>query len=528
MLCHPSLMNILPLSCVVLVVLVAALFPDVAVSQNLDLTGVTLFRALTTNLDGTGIRVAQTEAMVGANAWEVDSSQSGLPGRFSYYSSAGSATVYPNSVGSSSWHAQLVATNFYVPLGGVATNVLHVDNFGAMYFYNYMVSPTTPPNCNDSIVNQSWIFNGLDVSTQRQVDSGYDNYAARYNTLFVSGAGNGGPVSAPSTCYNGIAVAVCDGTSSYGPTPDNGRSKPDLTAPGFGTSYSTPYVSGSAAVLLQAALRGDGGSDTNSAADIRTLKALLLNGAVKPIGWTNSSSAPLDTRYGAGILNLFNSYKELSFGKYPFINSDLVASGGSHPPSGATGTVNANNGWDFNSIVSTQASNSVDAVNHYYFNLTGAVYTATATLVWNRQANQNSINNLGLFLYDTTNSNLIAQSTSPVDNVQHIFLPRLAAGRYDLQVWKAGGANIVSTNESYALVWAFPAPMLTVGRAGANVTLSWAVYPAGYAVEATTKYPATGWGTNNLPGPVFTTGTNTVTVPATAARQVFRLQQPGS
>ena len=39
---------------------------------------------------------------------------------------------------------------------------------------------------------------------------------------------------------------------------------------------------------MQAGLRGDGGSDTNAAADMRTIKALLLNGAVKPADWTNS------------------------------------------------------------------------------------------------------------------------------------------------------------------------------------------------------------------------------------------------
>ena len=53
------------------------------------------------------------------------------------------------------------------------------------------------------------------------------------------------------------------------------------------TSFSTPQVAGAAAVLMQAGLRGDGGSDTNAAADIRTVKALLFNGAVKPADWTN-------------------------------------------------------------------------------------------------------------------------------------------------------------------------------------------------------------------------------------------------
>ena len=152
-------------------------------------------------------------------------------------------------------------------------------------------------NINDPVVNQSFVFFEPDgsqatASDQQAIDSAYDNYAAQYNTLFFSGAGNGTParVNPPATCYNGIGVGVSDGSSSVGPTIDNGRGKPDIIAPGDATSFSTPHVAGAAAVLLQAALRGDGGSDTNSAADMRTLKALLLNGAVKPADWTNSNT----------------------------------------------------------------------------------------------------------------------------------------------------------------------------------------------------------------------------------------------
>ncbi len=79
-------------------------------AQNLDEIGVTLLRAMTTNLDGTGIRVAQAEGEVGTNppAWEVDPANVGqTASRFSYFSSAGSATVYPNSLGTNSWHAEI-------------------------------------------------------------------------------------------------------------------------------------------------------------------------------------------------------------------------------------------------------------------------------------------------------------------------------------------------------------------------------------------------------------------------------------
>ena len=101
-----------------------------------------------------------------------------------------------------------------------------------------------------------------------------------------------------------------------------------------------------------------------------------------------------------------------------------VSTDSPHPPTGATGTVGALSGWDFNTNTSSSTS---DEMNHYYFNVTNglnnAAFTATATLVWNRQPNRTNINNLDLFLYNAASSNLVAASTSLVDNVEHLLLP---------------------------------------------------------------------------------------------------------
>jgi hypothetical protein len=385
-------------------------------------------------------------------------------------------------------------------------------------------------NINDPVVNQSFIFGSVpsqvSVAEQQQIDSAYDDYAAQYKTLFVSGAGNGGSVCPPSTCYNGIGVGAYGGGSSTGPTLDNGRAKPDITAPAGVTSFSTPQVAGAAAVLMQAGLRGDGGSDTNSAAEIRTVKALLLNGAVKPADWTNNAPSPLDTRYGAGVLNVFNSYKQLTGGKRGYIVSTSVSIGNPHPPTGDTGTVNVLSGWDFNTNSSSATS---DVVKHYYFNVTNGVsnatFTAAATLVWNRHRSQTSINNLDLFLYNAISSNLVACSTSLVDNVEHIFVPNLAQGRYDLQVWKAGG-SFVSSSETYALAFEFFSMSLDIARSGTHVVLQWPLYPAGFVLESATNLnPPVSWNTNG-PAPVVTNNQNSVVVGVTNTSQFFRLWRP--
>jgi hypothetical protein len=84
-------------------------------AQNLDTIGVTLLQTVTTNVNGAGIRVAQPEANNGPTTtnWEVNLSSFGqLTGFFTYYSSGGSATTFPNSLGAESGHADAVGDKF--------------------------------------------------------------------------------------------------------------------------------------------------------------------------------------------------------------------------------------------------------------------------------------------------------------------------------------------------------------------------------------------------------------------------------
>lgn len=525
---------------VVLRVMVVVLFIGglLARASNLDVIGVTLLRSVTTNLNGGGIRVAQVEGEESSNAWEVN------PGHaivaqpitlFAYASAAGTSTNFPNAVGLESGHADVVASYFYGVPGGVVTNIAHVDNYDASYCYNSIIAAVNPPNINARVVNQSFIEGTVTTSQQQAMDSNYDDYAARYNTLFVSGAGNGIPpqVTPPATCYNGIAVGAYlnfINYSSVGPTPDNGRAKPDITAPSQYTSYSTPQVAGAATLLMQAGLRGDGGSQTNAAADIRTVKALLLNGAIKPATWTNSNASPLDARYGAGVLNVFNAYQQLAFGKQPYTVSNTVSLGNPHPPTGTPGSVSTLSGWDFNTNTSTI---TLDGVNHYYFNLTNgtasATFVATATLIWNRQQNQTGINDLDLFLYNATTSNLVVSSTSAVDNVEHIFVTHLPAGRYDLQVLKHGGTTAsgkrISNAETYALAFEFFSPIQTITRSNLDVLITWPLYPDGFVLESTTNLNLSNNWTINNSVPTITNNQNRVIV-NTSSNGFFRLRWP--
>ncbi len=506
---------------------------------DLDTIGATVLRQVDPSLLGTGIRVAQVEGdFIVEGGFEVNpvSINNHPTNLFTWISSLGTATNFPNSVGTDSGHAASVANNFYDPSNGIAANVLHVDNYEADYFYNSLI--TQEQSIPALVVNQSFTFtdeNGdhLPTNDEATIDAYYDNFAAAFNVLLVTGAGNGtddGTIFPSATCYNGLGVGVYPGTSSIGPTYD-GRHKPDIVSPGSGaTSFATPFVSGAGAVLLQAGFRGDGGANTGAQTDIRTIKALLLNGAIKPADWTNGITAPLDARYGAGVLNVFNSWMQLKGQQHSFIESTSVTQGNPHPPGTNPSNVSVLVGWDFNKITNTPSSK--DRINHYYFNLPGqSPFTLTSTLIWNRPAGASlgemtSINDLNLFLY-TANSNLVLCSTSMVDNCEHLYIPSLPPGRYDLQVEKnASGA--VSNMDTYAVAFEFFSLSLSISQSNNNAVITWPLAPTGFELQSTTNLsPPTSWSPVAQPVAVDTNlFENVVVVPLNGANQFFRLQRP--
>jgi hypothetical protein len=511
---------------------------------DLDTMGVTLVCSNDPTLTGAGILVAQGEAhSPNGDDWEAYPPYFGQPASLvTWINTNGISTNQPNSLGTVSSHANQVGGYFYgIPLG-VAPGVLHVDNYEADYFVQYIVQSNQPMSngvVNQSaIVNQSFTFGALPVTpsetnlTQQEVDSMFDDYTATYGTLFCSGVNNGGQVCAPATAYNSLGVG-CYGTnshSSFGPTVDNGRSKPDLVAPQSETSYSTPYVAGAAAVLLQSAARGDGGTNTSAAGDARAIRALLINGALKPGDWSHTPVAPLDIRYGAGVLNLYYSWLQLTGGQQPFSVSQAVPAGGAHPPGTPSALIPGLLGWDFQAV--TNPSPDWDVVNHYYFDNSAspaAALALTATLAWNRGFGQANINNLALFLYDSAGGELVTNSVSTVDNVQHIYVPSLAPGQYDLQVVKYGSpSQSVTPSETYALAFQFypiSPPPLCLSLSGTNAVVSWPWSPAIFNLQQTASLtPPIAWAPVSAVGLIAGT-TVSVTLNPAGGAAFYRLSR---
>jgi hypothetical protein len=477
-------------SCFCVLVLAFSFFTCCA--NDLGTMGVDLVRASQPILNGAGIDVAQPEAPNSTNTaeFEVNYATAGDPETlFTWISGSGTAFKFPNAVGIESSHADEVANCFYGPSWGVAPGVAHVDNYEGNYFYQNIVLPGVP--IGDDVVNQSFSFS-IGPPSQQPVDSAYDDYIADNGMVFCSAVnGLGTNVGPPGTAYNGTGVGaygngavVCDG-----PTLDNGRCKPDIVAPGTAISFTTPYVAGAAAVLLQAAGEGDGGANITDACDERTIKALLLNGALKPFDWTNTTTSPLDFRYGAGVVNLYYSDQQLSGGEFGYTSQTTVSAGAEHPPISTGPAIGSLAGWDFESVASDPTG---DTVNHYFFNISSNS-TLTATLVWERPAGMTNIDNLALFLYNASNATLVTSSASLVDNVQHVYIPHLAPGSYDLEAVTC--ARVLT--ETYALAFQFFAmspPTLSASFTATNATITWPWSPTVYTLQqASSLNPAAIW-----------------------------------
>ena len=134
-----SLSNyILPAACA------GAMCYPVPMAARADTIGLSQLHAIQPGLNGGGIRVAQVEAPEGAGVFPPDFevSPTGVnvnvsPSLFTYYSTNGVSTTFNDAVGSESFHADAVASQFYGLPFGVATNVAHVDNYEAGFFIQH-------------------------------------------------------------------------------------------------------------------------------------------------------------------------------------------------------------------------------------------------------------------------------------------------------------------------------------------------------------------------------------------------------
>ena len=270
------------------------------------------------------------------------------------------------------------------------------------------------------------------------------------DTTTVVGSANSGSIPpgwAPS--YNAITVGLSRGTHGDGLTTTygSGRVAVDVVAPEGITSSATPVVAGAVAILQDAA-------DGSDAARSEVIRATILAGATKDAGdidgtWTRTETQPLDATYGAGELNIFNSYNIQQAGDFD---------GGSTASSAPV--LATPEGWDYEEDLATNGERFYE----FPVGQGQVIENLSIVLAWNLNVvdtagSPNSfvpndlsqqLADLNLELTDSA-GNVVDQSISSVDNVEHIFLPEtspLFEGSYTLRV---SNSDFLATD--FGLAW---------------------------------------------------------------------------
>jgi hypothetical protein len=270
----------------------------------------------------------------------------------------------------------------------------------------------------------------------------------------IAGARVAVDIAAPGTdlvlaAYTGTTGANGGGTDPYN-LADN------LYAFGAaGTSFSSPTVAGGAALLVDAGYDRLGGG---TSVDALVIKAILLNSASKIPGWNNNTSIiegvitttqGLDLGVGAGALNL-----DRAFDQYLAGTTDLPGLGG-----GSIGLL----GWDYGQV-------GEGAPTIYRFAsalLAGQTFTATLDWFMNRRFDPElmmafdvAFQDLNLEVWRTLEGELdqlVAQSASIYNNVEHLYFQVPADGDYALVVrWAAELFDLpgnTPNSEFYGVAW---------------------------------------------------------------------------
>lgn len=263
-----------------------------------------------------------------------------------------------------------------------------------------------------------------------------------YNAIVV-GRTDGGHSRGGTLAWDGTGT-----NDTYGP----GRNKPDIVAPrpqsifNNSTSIATAMVSSTAALLYDAA-------EGAAAEQSEVVKAMILAGATKgefaayvdPIGaqvdpWDRTATRPLDNIFGAGELNVYNSYLTNLGGRTIGVQGVPAATAGSY-------------GWDYRNF---KGQTGVGDISYKFQVPVGSTAPEfSIILAWNAEVTDTdatagfapvqSLQDLNLQLFNSLDT-LIDQSISSVDNVEHIYRTNLVAGEYTLKVTGAADWD-------YGLAW---------------------------------------------------------------------------
>ena len=373
-----------------------------------------------------------------------------------------------------SGHADATARLIYSPTGlapGV-DQVLLLNNWEWIGDFGLRVGSLEPPTAAGCrVMTHSWAFSSgtPDAMVLRRLD-----YLIEHeNVIVVSGVENGGHSAAPgliASAYNGIAVGVTRRSSSGTGTQVDGvgRCKPELVGDMSRTSYATPIVAAVAARLVEAANRRalfpptDLGDRAGDVLRVEVIKAAMLAGADKSVGFEPAEGSPLDPHHGAGAVRFDRSLEVLWSGPVPRpaagtrrgLIADAVAQGQPTP-------IDRLAGWDYRAI-------EPGGVVIYDMTVPVALKQLSIAVVWNRHVDGWDLINpmmeadrlaplpladVDLRLIRPTREHgntIVARSTSSVDNLEHIHLRSVQPGEYRIDLRRK---DDLPMTEHVAIAW---------------------------------------------------------------------------
>ncbi len=466
--------------------------------------------------DGSNLTVLMVEATNSSGNWAVAKSGELSTRKITFPL----ATTIPTSYSS---HANTVAKN----LTGVTTSILpalgelQVASVGTYRTKAIRMGQFTAPAAAAADVENHSLIS--DVTTYNINALNLLDYRIARDLVTVCIAlENGTATMKPlwGNTYNTIAVGTATGLHTRGGTnlDGSGRQKPDLVGTATYTSYATPVVASAAGLLVAETKRT---ATLAAAKDPRVIKALLMAGATKEefATWTSTAAQPLDPIYGAGQVNIFNSYKALLAGRQ------------------TAGTAwRSTRGWDLGKSCSTAV---------YYFDVpAGQTLKFSTVLSWHRELATSDfwtftgkLTDLNLRLRNSTASfalgTVVAESSSALDNVEHIYCPALPAGKYALEVVGAAGTpygiawngTLSGTATTTVTEPTVLAPSIVAQPACAAVTEG---QPAAFSVTATGDALTYQWSKDGIAIAGATTSNYAITATTTACAGSYTVKVANS